>query len=92
MFTHRESCPPSEVRFFCRLLLRFLECFQFNTHMVESVLANRLIAPDAETRIWKRADKFVHGEFVENVRCEGFSYYQLLLSALNSFSWKSYYW
>ena len=36
--------------------------------MVEAVLGNRLIAPDAETRIWKDADKFAHGEFVENVR------------------------
>ena len=50
-----------------RLLLHFMQCFQFNTHMVETVYANRLIAYDAETRIWKDARKFDAGEFVENV-------------------------
>ena len=51
-----------------RALLQFLECLQFNTHMVESVYSNRLVASDSETRIWKDADKFVHGEFVEMSR------------------------
>ena len=60
--------PGSDLRFLGRIIHRFLEVFQFNTHMVEAVLGNRLIAPDAETRIWKDADKFAHGEFVENVR------------------------
>ena len=64
----REDAPMSDLRFLGRIIHRFLECFQFNTHMVEAVLGNRLIAPDAETRIWKDADKFAHGEFVENVR------------------------
>lgn len=43
-----------------RLVLHFLQCFQFNTHMVESVYENRVISPqDAETRIWKDADRLV---------------------------------
>ena len=46
-------------------MAHFLQCFQFNTHMVESVYLNRLIAPDSETRMWKNADRFVVGEFVE---------------------------
>ena len=37
------------------LLAHFLQCFQFNTHMIESVYSNRVIAPDAETRMWKDA-------------------------------------
>jgi hypothetical protein len=53
---------------------KIVQSLQFNTHMVESVLSNRLIAPDAETRIWKNADKFTHGEFVENVRLGGAIY------------------
>ena len=64
----RDDAPLADQRFLGRVIHRFLECFQFNTHMVEAVLGNRLIAPDAETRIWKDADKFAHGEFVENVR------------------------
>ena len=32
------------------LLLHFMQAFQFNTHMVEMVYENRLIAHDAETR------------------------------------------
>ena len=41
----------------CRMLLHFLMCFQFNTHMVEGVFANRLISThDVETRIWKEAE------------------------------------
>merc|ERR1719384_32672 len=47
------------------LLAHFLQCFQFNTHMIESVYSNRLIAPDAETRMWKDARYFQIGEFVE---------------------------
>ena len=39
----------------CRLLFHFLQCFQFNSHMVECIYENRLIAVDAETRIWKEA-------------------------------------
>jgi len=40
------------------LLLRFLQAFQFNTHMIESVFGNRVISGrDAETRIWKEATK-----------------------------------
>ena len=38
-----------------RLLFHFLQCFQFNSHMVECIYENRLIATDAETRIWKDA-------------------------------------
>ena len=33
--------------------------------MVESIFSNRLIAPDAETRMWKDARYFQIGEFVE---------------------------
>ena len=33
-----------------RLMSHFLQCFQFNMHLIESVLENRLIAPDSETR------------------------------------------
>jgi hypothetical protein len=32
---------------------------------------NRLIAPDSETRIWKRADLFSPGEFVETTPLGG---------------------
>ena len=34
-------------------------------HMVDSVFSNRLIAPDSETRVWKHANKFCVGEFIE---------------------------
>ena len=64
----RDDAPMTDLCFLGRIIHRFLECFQFNTHMVEAVLGNRLIAPDAETRIWNDALKFAHGEFVENVR------------------------
>ena len=47
------------------LLAHFLQCFQFNTHMVEGVFSNRLIAPDAEFRMWKESRYFQLGEFVE---------------------------
>jgi hypothetical protein len=33
-----------------RLMSHFMQCFQFNMHLVESVLENRIIAPDSETR------------------------------------------
>ena len=53
------------------IIVQFLQCFQFNTHMIESVFGNRVIAQDAETRIWKDADKFGMGEFIENARLGG---------------------
>lgn len=34
-------------------------------HMVDSVFSNRLIAHDSETRVWKHANKFCVGEFIE---------------------------
>lgn len=54
-----------------KLLEHFLEAFQFNTHMIESVYTNRVIAPDSETRMWKDAEKFVIGEFVETHQLGG---------------------
>ncbi len=51
--------------------LQFLQGFQFNTHMIESVYENRLIGQDAETRIWKESAKFAAGEFVETSRLGG---------------------
>ncbi|CAB4055686.1 unnamed protein product [Lepeophtheirus salmonis] len=54
-----------------RLLVHFMQVVQFNTHMIESVYSNRLIASDAETRIWKDAKYFNHGEFVETTRLGG---------------------
>ncbi|QQP52885.1 Uncharacterized protein FKW44_005167 [Caligus rogercresseyi] len=33
-----------------RLLVHFMQVVQFNTHMIECVYSNRLIASDAETR------------------------------------------
>ena len=43
-------------------------------HMVEGALSNRLIAPDSETRIWKYADKFCVGEFIETTPLGGAIY------------------
>jgi len=48
-----------------KILAHFLQCIQFNMHMVDSVFSNRLIAPDSETRVWKCADKFAVGEVIE---------------------------
>jgi hypothetical protein len=36
-----------------RLLKHFLECIQFNTHTIESIYENRMVAWDTETRLWK---------------------------------------
>ena len=36
-----------------RLIKHFLDCIQFNTHTVESIYENRVVAWDAETRLWK---------------------------------------
>jgi hypothetical protein len=52
-------------------MAHFMQCFQFNMHLIESVLENRLIAPDSETRIWKRSDLFGHGEFLETTPLGG---------------------
>ena len=54
-----------------RLLCHFMQVIQFNSHMIESVYDNRVIAPDAETRMWKNTRKFNHGEFVETTRLGG---------------------
>ena len=43
-------------------------------HMIDSVFSNRLIAPDAETRVWKLADKFCVGEFMETTPLGGGGY------------------
>ena len=48
-----------------KILAHFLQCIQFNMHMVDSVFSNRLIAPDSETRVWKHANKFAVGEVIE---------------------------
>ena len=40
-----------------RLLKHFLDCIQFNTHTVESVYENRVVAWDAETRLWKHLNR-----------------------------------
>ena len=48
-----------------KLIGHFIECIQFNCHMIDSVYSNRLIAPDSETRMWKDAHRFALGEFVE---------------------------
>ena len=40
-----------------RLVTHFMECMQFNSHMIDSVYLNRIIAPDSETRMWKNAKK-----------------------------------
>ncbi|TRY68906.1 hypothetical protein TCAL_03792 [Tigriopus californicus] len=53
--------------FIGHLLLHFIECFQFNTHRIDSIYLNRLIGHDAETRMWKDANQFCIGEFVETV-------------------------
>ena len=94
----RDDAPLADQRFLGRVIHRFLECFQFNTHMVEAVLGNRLIAPDAETRIWKDADKFAHGEFVENVRLGSGIYPTLVCTSIQrplvylvTFVWTSVY-
>ncbi len=57
-----------------KLLAHFLQCIQFNMHMVEGAFSNRLIAPDSETRIWKNASKFCIGEFVETTPLGGSVY------------------
>jgi hypothetical protein len=57
-----------------KLLAHFLQCIQFNMHMVESFFSNRMIAPDSETRIWKNTDKFNVGEFVETTPLGGAIY------------------
>ena len=41
----------------CRLLKHFLECIQFNTHTVESIYENRMVAWDTETRLWKSSQR-----------------------------------
>ena len=41
----------------CRLLKHFLECIQFNTHTVESIFENRMVAWDTETRLWKSSQR-----------------------------------
>jgi len=38
-----------------RLLKHFLDCIQFNTHTVESIFENRVVAFDTETRLWKES-------------------------------------
>ena len=43
-------------------------------HMVESGFSNRLICLDSETRIWKFADKFCIGEFIETTPLGGAVY------------------
>ena len=43
-------------------------------HMVESGFSNRLICLDSETRIWKFADKFCIGEFIETTPLGGAIY------------------
>ena len=40
-----------------RLLKHFLECIQFNTHTVESIYENRMVAWDTETRLWKSSQR-----------------------------------
>ena len=57
-----------------KLLAHFLQCIQFNMHMVESGFSNRLICLDSETRIWKFADKFCIGEFIETTPLGGAIY------------------
>ena len=57
-----------------KLLAHFLQCIQFNMHMVESGFSNRLICLDSETRIWKFADKFCIGEFIETTPLGGAVY------------------
>ena len=42
--------------------------------MVESGFSNRLICLDSETRIWKFADKFCIGEFIETTPLGGAVY------------------
>ena len=55
-------------------MAHFLQCIQFNMHMVESGFSNRLICLDSETRIWKFADKFCIGEFIETTPLGGAIY------------------
>ena len=40
-----------------RLIKHFLDCIQFNTHTVESIFENRVVAWDAETRLWKNLNR-----------------------------------
>ena len=57
-----------------KLVAHFLQCIQFNMHMVDAVFSNRLVAPDSETRVWKNADKFCVGEFMETTPMGGAVY------------------
>ena len=56
----------------CRLITHFMECMQFNSHMIDSVYLNRIIAPDSETRMWKDAKRY----------CRRFSYHKFCQSAI----------
>ena len=40
-----------------RLLKHFLECIQFNTHTIESIFENRVVAWDTKTRLWKSCQR-----------------------------------
>lgn len=56
------SDPPSttltdEEVLIARLLKHFLECIQFNTHTIESIFENRMVAWDTETRLWKSSTR-----------------------------------
>lgn len=62
-----------------RLLTHFMQCIQFNTHTIEAMYENRLVAWDAETRLWKNAAKFNVGDGVETVRIGGGVYPTLAL-------------
>jgi len=62
-----------------RLLSHFMQCIQFNTHTIESIYENRLVAWDAETRLWKNSAKFNVGDGVETERIGGGVYPTLAL-------------
>jgi len=78
------SEPPStsvtdEEVLICRLLKHFLECIQFNTHTVESIFENRMVAWDTETRLWKSSQRINIGDSIETNRIGGAVYPTLAL-------------
>ena len=63
----------------CRVLKHFLDCIQFNTHTIESVYENRVVAWDSETRLWKSNTRINIGDSIETVRIGGAVYPTLAL-------------
>lgn len=83
-FKSVQQGPPStslsdEEVLIARLLKHFLECIQFNTHTIESIYENRMVAWDTETRLWKSSTRFNIGDSIETNRIGGGVYPTLAL-------------